>query len=48
MKKFQSEGLLDNALPRFGIFIVPYYILGTESMIKSKLDTSGINQIEEY
>jgi hypothetical protein len=44
----RSGALLDNGLPRFGVFIVPDYILGAESMIKSKLSTSGINQIKEY
>ena len=44
----QSDALIDNGLPRFGIFIVPDYILGAESLIKSKLSPSGINKIIEY
>ena len=40
--------LNEEGLPRFGIFIVPDYMLGSESIIKSKLGTSGIQNIIKY
>ena len=40
--------LLDNNLPRFKILIVGDFILGSESLIKSKLEQKGIDNIKAY
>ena len=38
----------EEGLPRFGILIIPDYILGAESIIKSRLGTTGIQNIIRY
>ena len=44
----RKGALMDNGIPRFGILIIPDYILGAEALIKKKLEQSGINKIKEY
>ena len=44
----KKGSLMDNGLPRFKVLIVSDYILGAESLIKSKLTQQGINQIKNY
>ena len=40
--------LMNGGLPRFKIFIIPDYIGGAESIIKSKLTAKGMNQIKAF
>ena len=40
--------LLNDGLPRFGILLIPDYILGYDGIIKSKLGQKGINNIIDY
>ena len=43
-----NGNLLNDGLPRFGLLIIPDYLLGTEEIIRSKLGIKGINNIKEY
>ena len=40
--------LMNGVLPRFKIFIIPDYIYGAESVIKSKFTTKGLNNIKTF
>ena len=46
--EIKKGSLMDNGLPRFKILIVSDYILGSESLIKSKLGSDGIKKIKDY
>ena len=43
-----NGNLLNDGIPRFGIFIIPDYQLGTDTIIKSKLGEKGINNIISF
>ena len=43
-----NGNLLNDGVPRFGFLIIPDYILGTDSIIISKLTQQGINNIVDF
>ena len=47
-KSIQNGVLLENGIPRFGVLIIPDFILGTDDIIKSKLGENGKNKIIDF
>ena len=43
-----NGNLLNNGIPRFGLLIIPDYMLGTDTIIISKLTQKGIDNIVDF